>query len=276
MPPPADSRLRAEVLGLLEERHGIGSRGARCPAWMQARLDQALDALGTSLGLGSDALAKRLRRQSGDLEDLAELLRVGETSFYRDPAQWNALADAVLPAFRGLERCRALSAGCGTGEEAWTLAMLLDQAAASSRTGKRAPTAGYRVVGQDRSGVALAAAQGGRYPARAARYLPHALGRRYLVDEGGSVRVADQLPSQVSFVLRDLMLGPPPGHYEIIVCKNLLIYFGEDAGRRLLSLLMRALAEEGVLVVARSEVARVRALGHSGEEIAPGVTVFRR
>jgi chemotaxis protein methyltransferase CheR len=154
--------------------------------------------------------------------------------------------------------------------------MLLDRAALTSRTGKRAPALGYRVVGQDRSSVALAAAHSGRYPAEAARHLPQKLGRRYLVDAGDSVRIADRLAPRVSFLQRDLMLGPPPGHYEIIVCKNLLIYFGEDAGRRLLSLLMRALTEEGVLVVARSEVARVRALGHCAQEIVPGVTVFRR
>jgi chemotaxis protein methyltransferase CheR len=276
MPPPAHSRFSAEVLGLLERRHGVGPRAARCPAWMQARLDQALEALGTSLGLGSEELAERLRHESGDLEDLAELLRVGETSFYRDPAQWNALTDAILPGIKGLARCRALSAGCGTGEEAWTLAMLLDRAASARGTAGQAPAPGYRVVGQDRSAVALAAAESGRYPAEAARHLPPKLRRRYLVDEGDSVRVADLLAPRVRFLQRDLMLGPPPGHYEIIVCKNLLIYFGEDAGRRLLGLLMRALAEEGVLVVARSEVSRVRALGHSGEEIAPGVTVFRR
>jgi chemotaxis methyl-accepting protein methylase len=314
MPDQADSRLCAEVLRLLGERHGIGPRGNACPAWMQARLDHALDGLADRLGLGGDALGAHLSQEPSELEQLAELLRVGETAFYRDSAQWNALADSVLPAFRRAGRCRALSAGCGTGEEAWTLAMLLDSVSRRDKAGKGATDAGYGpgrdkagkgatdpgygpgrdkagkgatdpgyrvdagylVVGQDRSELALAEARHGVYPAGSARHLPRALARQYLGRDGDSVRVSDELRRAVSFVRRDLMLGPPPGQYEIIVCKNLLIYFGDDAGRRVVSLLHDALAENGVLLVARSEVSRVRALGHSAREIASGVTLFQR
>ncbi len=251
---------------LLEERHGIGLRGKHCPAWIRERLDQALATLGDALGVGADELVGRLRTEPAELEELAELLRVGETAFYRDSSQWEALRTVVLPHLGARSRWRALSAGCGTGEEAWTLAMLLDRVA---------PPSGYRVIGQDRSAVALAAAQAALYPAHSARHLPRELARHYLLGEGQSLRIAERLRPEVSFVRRDLTLGPPPGHYELIVCKNLLIYFGEDAGRRMVALLFRALAEQGVLVVAKSEVARVRALGHRAEEIAPGVTVFR-
>jgi chemotaxis methyl-accepting protein methylase len=298
MPDQADSRLCAEVLRLLGERHGIGPRGNACPAWMQARLDHALDGLADRLGLGGDALGAHLSQEPSELEQLAELLRVGETAFYRDSAQWNALADSVLPAFRKAGRCRALSAGCGTGEEAWTLAMLLDSVSRRDKAGKGATDAGYGpgrdkagkgatdpgyrvdagylVVGQDRSELALAEARHGVYSAGSARHLPRALARQYLGRDGDSVRVLDDLRHAVSFVRRDLMQGPPPGQYEIIVCKNLLIYFGDDAGRRVVSLLHDALAENGVLLVARSEVSRVRALGHSAREIASGVTLFQR
>lgn len=75
--------------------------------------------------------------------------------------------------------------------------------------------------------------------------------------------------------MRDAMVGPPPGHWEIILCKNVLIYFGDEAAERAVQLMLRGLAEGGVLMVAKSEVPRVRALGHRAEELAPGVTVFR-
>jgi chemotaxis protein methyltransferase CheR len=90
-----------------------------------------------------------------------------------------------------------------------------------------------------------------------------------------TLAVGDTLRGASTFVLRDAMIGPPPGSYEIIVCKNVLIYFGDDAAERVLTLLMRTLADDGLLLVAKSEVPRVRALGHRAEEIAPGVSVFR-
>ena len=65
------------------------------------------------------------------------------------------------------------------------------------------------------------------------------------------------------------------GQVDAIFCKNVLIYFGDEAAERAVQLMLRGLAEGGVLMVAKSEVPRVRALGHRAEELAPGVTVFR-
>jgi chemotaxis protein methyltransferase CheR len=70
------------------------------------------------------------------------------------------------------------------------------------------------------------------------------------------------------------MNGLPPGQYEIITCKNMLIYFGEQARARVVTGLRDALAPGGALLVARSEVPLVRALGKSSRLIAPGVFVF--
>jgi chemotaxis methyl-accepting protein methylase len=235
---------------------------------MEQRLARALEGLTGAAGVPEENVVDWLERDPSALGEVADFLRVGETSFFRDRVQWEALARRVLPGLRGRPRVSALSAGCATGEEAWTIAMLLD------RAGGAKPGGGYRVVGVDRSALALATAREGVYPPEAVRHLPQQLRTRYLVDELGTARVAESLRSQVTFVVRDLMLGPPVGCYDLILCKNLLIYCGEDAGRRIVSQLFGALAEGGVLLVGRSEVARVRALGHLGEEIAPGVTVF--
>ncbi len=263
----AQSPAYAAMLELLERRHGVGVRGARWPAWMELRLDRALDALAERERTDLDGAVERVRADAALLAEIADLLRVGETSFYRDPPQWDALG-GYLPRFAGRERVRALSAGCSTGEEAWTLAMLLADARGNA-------AAGYRVVGVDRSEVALATAREGVYPAPCARSVPAELAGRYLHAEADSVSVTDELRSGVSFVPRDVMLGPPPGHYEVIVCKNVLIYFGDEAGEHAVQLLLRSLADDGILVVARSEVPRLRRMGHSAVEIGESVTVFR-
>ncbi len=265
MSDPLRLRARADVLELLERRHGFGARAAGCPSWVGARLDRALDALAPEGGGTLDGAVELLRRDPGRLAELADLLRVGETRFYRDPPQWQALVERVLPSFAERERVRAVSIGCSTGEEAWTLGMLLDRA-----RGK-----GYRVVGMDRSDVAVESASVGAYPKQDARHLPPELAERYLAHTEDAVRVVDALRASVSFTVRDAMVGPPPGHWEIVLCKNVLIYFGDDAAERAVQLMLRGLADGGVLMVAKSEVPRVRALGHRAEELAPGVTVFR-
>jgi chemotaxis methyl-accepting protein methylase len=258
-------RVHAAVLELLEQKHGIGRRGTSLPAWVEARLDRALDALSVDGDLGA-ALAL-LRADPVRLAEVADVLRVGETRFYRDPAQWEALRKAVLPQFTRRERARALSVGCSSGEEAWTLAMLLDE----SRGGA---ASSFRVVGLDRSLPALSAARDGLYAGESVRQLPPDLAARYLEKVSAGVRIRDALRPSVSFVARDAMQGPPPGRYEIAVCKNLFIYFGDDALEQVVASLLGALSDGGVLIVARSEVPRVRALGHRTREIAPQVQAF--
>lgn len=260
-------RARSVVLELLEKRHGVGSKGAGPSAWMEARLDRALDALAQSAGGGLEAALELLRADAMRLEEVAEKLRVGETRFFRDPPQWQALRQVAVASFAGRERVRALSVGCSSGQECWSLAMVLDEG--------RGKSGAYRVVGMDRSESAVSLARVGRYSAEQASHVPAELAKRYLGERDGFVHVADALRSSVSFVARDAMIGPPPGHYEIILCKNLLIYFGNEAAERAVSLMLRSLSDGGFLMVAKSEVPRVKALGHEAETLAPGVVVFR-
>ncbi len=257
-------QAHAAVLELLERRHGIGQRGASLPAWMELRLDRALDALAAG---DPNAALELLRNDPARLAEVADLLRVGETRFYRDPPQWDALRRVVIPELAPRERVRALSVGCSSGEEAWTLAMLLDEARPGS-------TASFRVVGSDRNVAAVAAAREGLYSDEAVRQLPPELATRYLERTTGGARIGAALRPAVSFVARDAMQGPPPGRYEILICKNLFIYFGDEALAHVVSGLLRALAEGGVLIVAKSEIPRVRALGHRTRELSPGVLSF--
>lgn len=268
MPTTAERRWAHSVLlELLERRHGIGLRGSAVSAWMEARLDRALDSLLAQQAGDLHRALELVKTDAARLEEVAELLRVGETRFFRDPPQWQALRKVVLPAFADHERLRALSIGCSTGEEAWSLAMLLDDQC-------RPNAKGYRVVGMDRSESAVESARLGIYPMTNLSHVPSEL-QRYLDREEDALRVSDELRASVSFVVRDAMVGPPPGSYELIFCKNVLIYFGNEAAERAVQLMLRSLASSGVLVVAKSEVPRVKALGHKPEEIGPGVTVFR-
>jgi chemotaxis protein methyltransferase CheR len=271
--------FRAELLkivALLEERHGIGVRGDELPRWLEERLTLAVQALLKARQLELRALSALLTREPALLVELANALRVGETRFYRDAPQWEALRRGVLPGLWArrpeAQRLVALSAGCSTGEEAWTLGMLLSESA--PRVVGDAARA--RVIGVDRSEPALVTARAATYDALSHQQLPRELSQRFLqpaVD--GSARVVPELQALVTFQCRDLTRGLPPGRYSIIICKNVLIYFGDEAQDRLVQELLRSLTDDGVLLVARSEVPIVRSLGAKAYEIAPNITAFR-
>jgi chemotaxis protein methyltransferase CheR len=265
---------RAELLriiALLEQHHGVGVRGDELPGWLEERLREAVRVLLRALRLAPSALPSRLEAEPALMIELANALRVGETRFYRDAAQWEALRRGVLPGLfarrNEAQPVLALSAGCSTGEEAWTLAMLLSESPRRARA---------RVLGVDRSETALVTARAAVYDAGSQQRLPAELAQRFLLPAvDGSVRVVPELRSMVTFQCRDLTRGPPPGRYAIIVCKNVLIYFGEEAQDELVTHLLRALTDDGTLLVARSEVPIVRSLGAHAHEIGPGITAFR-
>jgi chemotaxis protein methyltransferase CheR len=271
--------FRAElmrIVALLEERHGIGVRGEELPLWLEERLRLAVEALLQARQVDVASLYALLLREPELVVELANALRVGETRFYRDAPQWEALRRRVVPGMWARrpepQRLMALSAGCSTGEEAWTLAMLLQESAPRA-VGEAART---RVIGVDRSEPALVTARAATYDGASQQQLPRELQQRFLqpaVD--GSARVVAELQSLVTFQCRDLTRGLPPGRYSVIVCKNVLIYFGDEAQDRLVHELLRALTDDGLLLVARSEVPIVRSLGAKAYEIAPNIVAFR-
>jgi chemotaxis methyl-accepting protein methylase len=274
--------FRAELLrivALLAERHGVGVRGDELPRWLEERLTSAVQSLLAARRLELAELWLTLQRESDLVTELANALRVGETRFYRDAPQWEALRRHVVPALwqshREAGRLTALSAGCSTGEEAWTLAMLLSEAAPRDADSADGPSR-FRVVGIDRSEPALVTARSATYDQASGQRLPRELAQRFLVPSvDGSVQVVPGLRRAVTFQCRDLTRGAPPGHYDLIVCKNVLIYFGDEAQERVAQGLLRCLSDEGALLVARSEVPILRAMGANPHEIAPNVTLFR-
>lgn len=260
----SQGELSQQLLELMERRFGLEAARGRTPGWLSSRLDRAARAL-----LGANALETRdivayYAAHPGELEQLAELVRVGETRFFRDPEQWQALAALLKQRLRpGTELC-GLSAGCSTGEEAWTLAMVL-----AGAQGRR-----FRVVGVDRSAVALEQARAATYEAECRTNLPAAYTKCTEI-EAESLFIRDWVRARVSFLQGDLLSGPPAGPFDVIVCKNVLIYLNHGAAVRVLGGLYAALAPSGVLLLARAELAKAKAQGLPVLSLAPGVSVIQ-
>jgi chemotaxis protein methyltransferase CheR len=193
-----------------------------------------------------------------DLVDrLIDEVTVQETTFVRDRDQldsigWHGLLRSAHAA--GSAVIRVWSAGCATGEEPYTLALLAAEAFAP------APPP-VDVLGTDISGGAIAAATEGRYRERAIRALDAPLRRRYLDYQGdGTYLVSQRLRGLVRFRRHNLVRDPlpPPGEvgFDIITCRNVLIYFDAPAAERVLEGLDSSLAPHGKLLLGVADALR--------------------
>ncbi|MDW8282708.1 MAG: CheR family methyltransferase [Myxococcales bacterium] len=227
------------------------------PAWMvRARVE----AQAAAMGMDPAQYLERLLAQEEDgpeLEQLIEMLRIGETRFFRHPTQIDQLREVLLPA--ALQRAEAAqrpvrlwSAGCGTGEEAWTLAMLLSELIAHRSPRPPRP----ELLGTDLSAEALQQAEAGRYPAAAARHVPSALAHKYLepvADGLVAVRASLRQAVQVRFRRHNLLAAHYPGPFDLILCRNVLIYFDAPRRRAVLERLRGSLHQGGSLLLAPGE-----------------------
>jgi chemotaxis protein methyltransferase CheR len=234
-----------ELVLALRARHGLDPFGSET---MRARFELAL-----AESAGNQAVEARV-------DAIALRLRVGATRFFRDGAQ----LEAALAAIGSSSRVRVLSAGSSTGEEAYTIAMLLASCARD-----------LEVLGIDVRSECVAIAREGRYLAEAVATLPPRL-HKYVI-KNGEARIAPSIAARCRFVIGDLLTAPLLGPFDAIFCRNVLIYLEEDVAQRLLGRLTAALSERGVLVVARAEVALARRSPSLIARTLPGdVVVFDR
>ena len=182
---------------------------------------------------------------------------VTASSFFRDPEQFEVLATQVLPsAIRGKSRFTAWSAGCSSGAEPYSVAMVLEDVR---------PGLDYRILGTDvdRRMLARARARGEYSPAELRNVSPERL-TRHFSQENGNYRVRPELHRRVTFRLHDLLRDEFEGGFNLILCRNVTIYLTEEAKNELVSRLADALCPGGVLFVGVSEP--IAAAGAAGLE----------
>lgn len=203
-----------------------------------------------------DAYAELLRGDPAEYDRLLDALTINVSRFYRNPETWDALARTVLPAL-GAARggaVRAWSAGCAAGEEPYTLAMLLLEQVRCGRAERRELPPAIDASDYDRGSLERAAA--GRYPREALKDLPAALVQRY-VQPGDPAELAPEVRRLVRFTRHDLVREPPPAPpYDLIVCRNVVIYFDRPTQERICSALTDALVPGGWLVLGKVETLR--------------------
>lgn len=239
---PIAPDIVAAVARRLADRAGL-----ELPAWViEARATARIAALDV---LPADYVALiESTRGTGELDQLIEAVRVGETRLFRHRSQIAALADDIVPVLRarGKRAVRVWSAGCAAGEEPYTLAIVL------ART---LPSVQIQVIATDVSAEALAAAQSATYPSSALSDVPEPWRDAFLI-EGESVRVRPELASLVRFERANLVEGTTPRGCDLVWCRNVLIYFTPEARRRVVERLVAATNPGGHVFVGYSESLR--------------------
>ena len=212
-----------------------------------------------------DEYAKYLRQSPKEAEALFRDLLIGVTSFFRDPEAFKALEELVIPKL--LEdrpagsAVRVWSTGCSTGEEPYSIAILLQEYQERVKKGYN-----IQVFATDIDGQALATARAGLYPASiAADISPERLARFFVAEPDGSAfRIHKSLRNMLVFSKHDVIRDPPFSKLDILSCRNLLIYMGTELQRKLVSLFHYALNQNGILFLGTSET-----VGEPGDLFAP-------
>ena len=238
---------------LIEKRCGLhfdDSQRRSLSSSLQVRMQQ--------LGLERiDDYYDLLRRRTDDEEfgKLINLVTVTETCFFRDPSQFRLLRRHIVPtllADRG-GTLRIWSAGCSSGEEAYSIALMLSDMGLLSGSAART----FEIVGTDVNTEMIETARRGVYSARALRNVEGDLLRRYFRPDGRRFRLNDEIKRAVRFEYATLTHVPMPRpsatSQDIVFCKNVTIYFRPEVTRLLVGQFRDALADGAFLLLGHSE-----------------------
>jgi len=251
-PPAVDA-----VLQWLLETHGFDFRQYKRPS-LERRLQQRI-----LLSGASDAWAylKRLKEEPEEVHRLLATLTIKVSHFFRDPLVFEFLRKRVIPdLIRQKEAAedrtlRIWSAGCAAGEEAYSMALVM-----AELVEKKAERLEVFILGTDVDEVALERAREGFYEPESLQEVRKGILDRYFQPVGNGYRIAESIRRMVHFSLYPLTAptpSPPAGvfaTYDLILCRNVLIYFDLSLQEQVVAKFLEALAPGGLLVLGESEL----------------------
>ena len=248
---PEDAESAAEFEVLLA--HLKQSRGFDFTAYKRASLMRRVLVRMQQLGL--KRFAAYLDFLEVDPEEFTRLFNtilINVTSFFRDPANWEYLRDEVLPGLIGTPEAsspiRVWSAGCASGEEAYSIAILLAEALGTDAFRER-----VKIYATDVDEEALSQARHAAYAPRAIEDVPPRLLERYFDRQEDRFAFNKDLRRAVIFGRHDLIQDAPISRVDLLICRNCLMYFNSEAQARILARFHFALVPRGVLFLGKAE-----------------------
>jgi len=215
--------------------------------YKEAQMKRRLTTLRLKHGYSSfETYYEALVQQPAMLEEFLDRMTINVSEFWRNPQRWDILRQQFLPDMisASSSKLKIWSAACSTGEEPYTLAMILDDLGALHKT---------TLLATDLDQGVLKKAQQGYYLDRSVRDVPASFLKKYFLEEEGVYSVKSELKRAIDFRQQNLLYDTFDSEFDLIVCRNVMIYFTEEAKHDLYHKFAKALKKGGILFVGSTE-----------------------
>lgn len=188
---------------------------------------------------------KALTEDDHLLNEFFDRITINVSEFYRNPLRWNVLHEKIIPLLTENKKNISIwSAACSTGEEPYSLAIMFRE---------HFPEVNATILATDIDETILTKAKQGIYDSKALKDLPVHKKSKYFVYRNGQYHIIEDLKKSITFKKHDLLKDAYPSRLDLIVCRNVLIYFTETAKEIVYERLSSALNEQGVLFIGSTE-----------------------
>ena len=196
--------------------------------------------------VGYDNYVKALKTDSVKFEQFVNYLTINVSEFYRNPDQWELLDKQYIPELiqRFGNNLKIWSAACSTGDEPYSLVMALS---------KHMPLNRIRIYATDIDKQVMEKAKIGLYNEKSLAGVPKEFKQKYFEKVGPSYKIADEIKARVEFKQANLLKDPYPTNCDLIVCRNVLIYFTEEAKDEVFKKFAASLKKGGFLFIGSTE-----------------------
>ncbi len=237
------------LLSHLKRARGFDFTGYKRPSLVR-RIDKRMQSLKLE---NYDNYIDYLEIHQEEYSYLFNTILINVTGFFRDQAAWEYLADEVLPLIinnnNGIEMIRVWSAGCATGQEAYSSAIILSEKLGVEAFGER-----VKIYATDLDNEALQIARQGIYKAKAVEDIPGELLEKYFEEISDSYVFRKDLRRSIIFGRHDLVQDAPISRIDLLICRNTLMYFNAETQSKILARFHFALKDSGFLMLGKAEM----------------------
>ena len=216
-------------------------------SYKERQMKRRIDALITKHGIkGYEEYVQVLRSDKSKFEEFVNYLTINVSEFYRNPDQWRVMDKEIIPELINKfgTNLKIWSAACSTGDEPYSLVMALS---------RHIPLNKIHIQATDLDKQVIAKAKVGLYSEKSIAAVPDDLKKKYFTKVGASFQISKDIKSRVEFKEHNLLKDTYPSGYHMIVCRNVLIYFTEEAKEEIYKKFNNALTKDGILFIGSTE-----------------------
>lgn len=227
-------------------------------AYKEVQMKRRIDTLISKRGIsGYDKYAQALRTDKKLFEEFVNYITINVSEFYRNPEQWKLLDEKIIPDLISKfgKNLKIWSAACSTGDEPYSLVMVLS---------KHIPLDQIKIIATDLDKQVIAKAKVGLYAEKSIAGVPDEFKKKYFTQVGPSYKISDAIKARVEFKEHNLLKSPYIADCNLIVCRNVLIYFTEEAKQEVFVKFQKHLKPGGILFIGSTEqIINYRDIGYS-------------